>query len=195
MSWWSSVFVGNSGHAREKAKIEAAAAVPADPKMVAEIDAIDRMVVEELRLSLPLPLYADLQAALRDPGHADEDARGRVGMRELTLRREAAEDADHAEDHRAVGHDVRAAGLGRAAVGADRDEEAETEEQATDHQVRALAAAALGVDERLGERVVDRVGREHVVCVALLHAIRDVIEAHGVKSLAAQPGRRILARL
>jgi hypothetical protein len=49
--------------AREQAKIAASAAVPVDPALVAEIEAIDRVVVEELGVKLPLPLYAELQTS------------------------------------------------------------------------------------------------------------------------------------
>jgi len=52
--------------AREQAKIAADAAVPVAPALVAELAKMDRLVVEELRLSLPLPLWAELQTS-RDP--------------------------------------------------------------------------------------------------------------------------------
>ena len=52
-----------SRRAREQAKIAASAAVPVAPALIAELDKIDRLVVEELRLSLPLPLWAELQTS------------------------------------------------------------------------------------------------------------------------------------
>lgn len=50
-------------HAREQAKIAENAAMPVDPALVAELAKIDRLVVDELRLSLPLPLWAELQTS------------------------------------------------------------------------------------------------------------------------------------
>jgi hypothetical protein len=49
--------------AREQARIAEAAAVPVDPALVAELEKIDRLVVDELHLSLPLPLWAELQTS------------------------------------------------------------------------------------------------------------------------------------
>ncbi len=49
--------------AREQAQIAASAAVPVAPAVIAELAKIDRLVVEELHLSLPLPLWAELQTS------------------------------------------------------------------------------------------------------------------------------------
>jgi len=50
-------------HAREQAQIAANAAVPVAPALAAELEKIDRLVVEELRLTLPLPMWAELQTS------------------------------------------------------------------------------------------------------------------------------------